>query len=324
MIPQPAKPSLTKPLRGSAEAGGGKPLIALAHRNRLEQTMKSFLGQPIRTRLRVGICARLLRIRSLLLLPFVFCVSSLAGLADSVPVRYVQGTIHGFLEVRAEDGQVVASGDLVQVAHGDEITSRTLFHFKNGSVDDETTVYSQRHQFKLISDHHIQKGPSFPHPMDVMIDCRSGEVTVRSEGKDGKEEVKTDHLDLPADLANGIVPLVLENMTPATQETTVSMLVATPKPRVVKLAVSSRGEERFSVVGSAHEAIHYEIKIELGGVAGVLAPVIGKQPPDIEAWIIGGQAPTFIREQGPLYPEGPIMTIALAGPAWSARSKSGH
>ncbi len=286
--------------------------------------MKSFPSQPTRTRLCLGFCARLLRPRFVPLVLFAFCASSLAGLADPVPVHYVQGTIHGFLEMRTEDGQVVASGDLVQVAHGTEVTSHTLFHFKDGSVDDETTVYSQRHQFKLISDHHIQKGPAFPHPMDVMIDCRSGDVTVRSEGKDGKEELKTDHLDLPADLSNGIVPEVLENISSAATETTVSMLVATPKPRVVKLDISSLGEERFSVAGSAREAIHYEIKIKLGGVAGVVAPVIGKQPPDIEVWIVGGQAPTFIREQGPLYSEGPIMTIALASPVWSEPSKSEH
>ncbi len=49
------------------------------------------------------------------------------------------------------------------------------------------------------------------------------------------------------------------------------MLVATPKPRVVKLVISPRGEEPFLVVGSSRQGIHYEIKIDLGGVAGVVA-----------------------------------------------------
>jgi len=90
----------------------------------------------------------------------------------------------------------------------------------------------------------------------------------------------------------------------------------------VKLAISMRGKERFSVAGAAHEAIHYSIKVELGGVAGVVAPMIGKQPPDIQAWLIGGTAPTFLREVGPLFPEGPIVTIALVGPVWPAIAKS--
>jgi hypothetical protein len=264
------------------------------------------------------------RIRSWSLIAILLCAWGPNAPSEPVPVRHLEGTMHAFLELRSEEGRVLASGDLVQVAHSDQVTARTLFRFKDGSIDDETTVFSQRRNFQLVTDHHIQKGPSFPHPMDILIDRRSSHVTVRSLGKDGKEEVKTDHLDLPADLANGMVPLVVENISPGAPQTTVSMLVATPKPRIVKLVVSSRGEEPFSVVGASHQAIHYEIKIELGGVPGIVAPLIGKQPPNIQAWIIGGQAPTFIREQGPIYPDGPIMTIELASPVWQDAFKSGE
>jgi hypothetical protein len=48
----------------------------------------------------------------------------------------------------------------------------------------------------------------------------------------------------------------------------------------------------------------------------VIAPLIGKAPPNIEIWIIGGNAPTFAREIGPQYAEGPMMTIQLASPVW--------
>lgn len=252
----------------------------------------------------------------------LLCGLGLKAPAEAVRVRHLSGTIHGFLDLRSEDGAVVASGDLIQFTHGGQVTARAVFRFKDGSVDDETTVFSQRGTLQLISDRHIQKGPAFPHPMDVLIDCRSGQVTVRSVGKDGKEEVKTDRLALPADLANGMVPFVIENLPPDTKETTVSMVVAAPKPRIVKLVISSRGEEPFSVVGSSRQSVHYEIKIDLGGVAGVVAPLIGKQPPNIQAWIIGGDAPTFIREQGPMYADGPVMTIELASPIWPDPAKS--
>jgi hypothetical protein len=263
------------------------------------------------------------RIRPWIPIAILVCAWQASASAEPIPVRHVEGTIHGFLELRSGEGDALASGDLVQVAHGDRVTSRVIFHFKDGSIDDETTVYSQRRNFQLISDHHIQKGPTFPHPMDVFIDSRSSQVTVRCAGKDGKEEVKTNHLNLPPDLANGMVPLIIQNLRPDTPETTVSMLVATPKPRLVKLAISSRGEEPFSVVGSSHKALHYEIKIDLGGVAGVVAPLIGKQPPNIQVWTIGGEAPTFVREQGPIYPDGPIMTIELASPVWPDLPKTG-
>ena len=102
------------------------------------------------------------------------------------------------------------------------------------------------------------------------------------------------------------------------------MLVATPKTRMVKLAISSLGEEVFSAAGSSRKAVHYQIKIELGGVAGVVAPVIGKQPPDVQLWITTGPAPTFVREQGPLYAEGPVTTIKLAGTDWPETPKAAH
>jgi hypothetical protein len=264
------------------------------------------------------------RLRMWSMIIMLFFVWRISAQADPIPVRHVQGTIHGFLELRSADGQALASGDSVQIVRGSQVTTHTLFTFKDGSTDDETTVFTQTKTFHLITDHHVQKGPFFPHPMDVLIDTRTGQVTVRSTGKDGKDEVKTDHLVLPLDLANGLVPFAAENMRPDSPETKVSMLVATPKLRLVKLAISSGGDDAFSVVGSPRKAVHYQIKIELGGVAGVVAPVIGKAPPNIQLWLIGGQAPTFVREQGPIYPEGPVMTIQLASPVWPDPPKSGN
>jgi hypothetical protein len=55
-----------------------------------------------------------------------------------------------------------------------------------------------------------------------------------------------------------------------------------------------------------------------------VAPLIGKQPPNIQLWIIGGQAPTFVKEQGPIYADGPILTIELARPVWPNSAKEGE
>jgi hypothetical protein len=243
--------------------------------------------------------------------------------ADPPVVRYVQGAYHGFLELLSPDGQIVAFGDSTQVVHGDRVTSQTIFTFKDGSTDEETAVFSQHHTFELISDHHIQKGPFFPHPLEVFVDARSGQFTTRTTGKDGKEEFKTSHVQLPADLANGIVPLVVENMGAGDSSKTVSMVVATPNPLMAKLVISKIGEDSYSLVGTTRKAIHYEIKIQLGGVAGFVAPLIGKAPPNIELWTVTGQAPTFVREQGPIYADGPVMTIQLISPTWPDSAKSG-
>jgi hypothetical protein len=255
-------------------------------------------------------------LRCLPLIALLGCASQPSAQADPIIVRAPQGSIHGFLELRTSDGHVVASGDATQVVHGDEVTAETIFHFKDGSLDDEITVFSQRRTLQLISDRHIQRGPFFPHPMDVLIDVRSGQVTVRSRGKDGKEEVKTDHIDMPSDLANGLIAQTVENMRPETAEMTVSQIVMTPKPRLVKFVISNLGQDSATVAGASRKAIHYQIKIVLGGIVGFIAPLVGKAPPNIEIWTIGGQATTFAREKGPLYAEGPIMTMQLASPVW--------
>src|ERR1017187_6265478 len=119
-----------------------------------------------------------LRILSWSTITILLCALQPGAQAAPVPVRFTNGTLHGFLELRSAEGHVLASGDLIQVAHGNQVTTRLLFTFKDGSIDDETTVFSQHRNFQLITYHHIQKGTSFPHPIDLLIDARSGKVTL--------------------------------------------------------------------------------------------------------------------------------------------------
>ena len=236
--------------------------------------------------------------------------------AAPVAVRHTEGLVHGFLVLRTLAGETLADGDLTQIARGDRVTSQLVFRFKDGSVHDETAVFSQRRNFRLLNDHLVQKGPAFPHPMEVSIDGSTGQVTVRSTDDDGKEKVATEHLDLPPDAANGLVLTLLKNIRSDASQTKVSMVAATPKPRLVKLAITPQGEEPFSVGGSSRKATHYVVKVEIGGAAGLVAPVLGKQPPETHVWILGGEAPAFVKSEGPLFFGGPVWRIELMSPAW--------
>ena len=240
--------------------------------------------------------------------------------AETVAVRYREGTLHGFLTLRTLEGTTIASGDQVQIPNGDRITSRLVYHFKDGSLDDETAVYSQRDVFRLISDHHIQKGPSFPQPVDISLETSTGQVVVRFTDNDGKEQVTTDHFDFPADLANGLVPTLLKNIRPDVGQITVPYLTTARKPLLIKLEVSAAGKDRFSIGGSYRRATRYVLKIEIGGILGLLAPATGQQPPDILVWILGGEAPSFLKLQGPAYEGGPIWKAELVSPVWPAAS----
>jgi len=237
--------------------------------------------------------------------------------ADPVPIARTQGTFHGFLVLKTPDGMTLASGDLVQVAHGDRVTSRLTFKFRDGSIDDEIAIYSQRKVFRLISDHHIQRGPSFPKPLDMFIDARSGQVTSRNVVSHNKDQKTTqDHLDLDPDICNGLLLPILLNLNPAHSPIRLPMVAPTSKPRLVHLVIASDSEDSISIGGIRRKATNYDIKIELGGISGVVAPLIGKQPADVHFWILGGDAPAFLREEGQFYEDGPIWRVDLVSPVF--------
>jgi len=121
------------------------------------------------------------------------------------------------------EGETLADGDWIQTARGDRVTDHLIFRFNDGSTHDETAVFSQRRSFRLLNAHLVQKGPAFPHPIEMMIETSSGPVTVHYT-EDRKEKVTTERLDLPPDLVNPIMVLtLLQNIRPdAPQTKTVS------------------------------------------------------------------------------------------------------
>ena len=236
--------------------------------------------------------------------------------ASPVAVRYREGLLHGFLVLSTLDGTPIAEGDLAQVPHGNRITSRLIFRFKDGSRQEETAIFSQRSYFRLISYHLVQKGPAFQYATEVSIACSTGQVTVQYTDDDGKEKTANERLKLPPDLGNGIVLTLLKNLPPDSPPIELSMVVATPKPRLVKLAISSLGKDPFTLAGAAHEAQHYVVKVEIGGIAGLVAPLVGKQPPDSHIWILGGESPTFVKSESIAYAGGPMWRVELVAPLW--------
>ena len=237
------------------------------------------------------------------------------GESQTVRVRYREGTVRGFVVLRNEKGGILASGEFSQVPRGDKIKSRLVFYFRDGSVDDETSVYSQKSDFRLISDRHVQRGPSFPDPCEMTVDARSQQVSVRSLSK-GNGEVKTEHVDMPSDLANGILFNLINNLRKDAPKLEVSYLSMSLKPRMVKLAIAFEKEEQFTVAGRHLKALKWNVKPELGGITGIVAPMIGKQPPDLHVWIAEGGVPAIVRVDAALYTGGPIWSIQLASPIW--------
>lgn len=251
--------------------------------------------------------------------PLLLCAQ--LATAQPVAVRQPEGVVHGFLLLRSLDGAILAEGELNQTSAGNRVTSRLTFHFKDGSLHEETAVYSQQPRFKVITTHLVQKGPSFPKPMDFVVDASRGTATVRYQDDDGKPKVESERLKFQPDLANGLMMTVVKNLDPKVKETTVSMVAATPKPRLVKVVISPEGEDSFIVAGNTHKATRYVLKPELGGITGFIAPIIGKQPPDALIWILRGDAPAFLKSESTFYVGGPVWRIELTSPTWQAQAK---
>ena len=245
--------------------------------------------------------------------------ASLYSPAETGAVRQHESAYHGFLVLRDQAGATVGSGEVVQAPHKGHMSVRLVLRLKDGSVDDETTEYSQDGSFHVISDRHIQRGPFFPHPIEYTIDVPTQQVKTVQLDK-GPESACFEHIDLPPDLSNGIVLTLVKNFQSYGLETgedkKVSYLAFSPKRRLVKLAISNVGKQSFKIAGHAFPADHYVIKIDLGGITGVVAPLIGKQPSDVDVWTSSGRIPAIVRVDTALYFGGPTLSIQLANPTW--------
>jgi len=230
--------------------------------------------------------------------------------ADAAPVevRFLEGITRGFLVLRSITGEAVAYGDLIQTAHPDRVESQMVFRFKDGSLYDERVTFSQQHVFTLLSYRLIQKGPSFPEPLDVSFD-RKGHYQVKSVEK-GREETSNGTLDLPADVYNGMTVMILRNL-PAGGAATVHYVAFTPTPRVIKLELAPVGEQKVRLGELETHATRFAVKAKLGSLEGIVAAVLGKKPSECECVIWTKDVPAFIRCEGPLRPKGPVYRFEL-------------
>ena len=101
--------------------------------------------------------------------------------AAPVAVRFTEGVTRGFLVLRTLDGALIASGDLLQVARGGKVESRMLFHFKDGSLFDETVVFTQLRVFAMQSYHLVQRGPAFAEDTEISLQRASGKYSVKTK-----------------------------------------------------------------------------------------------------------------------------------------------
>jgi hypothetical protein len=241
---------------------------------------------------------------------------AVVGPAEAAPVavRYVEGISHGFLVLRSGRGAPLAHGQLIQMVRGERVESRLSFNFVDGSLYDETVTFTQHSVFRLVAYRLIQRGPAFGEASsEVTFDRDSGRYRASSGDKSAEGS-----LDLPEDIYNGMIGMLVRNL-PAGGRATGHLMAFTPKPQLVRSEIAPEGEEKFTVGDATHTSVRYLIKLEVPGLKGAIATLIGKDPPDLRYWVSSGVAPAFLKFEGAMYLKGPIWTIEQVTPRWSSK-----
>jgi hypothetical protein len=240
------------------------------------------------------------------LVALVMLLVACPATADPIQVKYTEGVTRGFPVLRSLSGEKLAQGELAQIPRGgDVVENRLTFRFADGSVYDERVVFSQRDVFTLLSYRIVHRGPSFPETLDATVDRATGRYAVRYQADDDSpEETLTGAVDLPLDVYNGLLSTLMKNL-PVGDSKVVQIVAFTPKPRMIKMLLTPAAEDPMRVNDAAVIATRFLIRPQLGLFASLLVADI----PDVKCWIVGGEAPAFLRFEGPLYFLGPIWRI---------------
>jgi hypothetical protein len=233
--------------------------------------------------------------------------------AAPIEVRVAEGYSHGFVEFFA-GRKTIAHGELVQFPRDEQVENRLTVSFDDGSLYDETVIFTQARFFRLRKYHVVMKGPSFPEATEVTFDDGgSYRASIRRAG--GKDDVAEGHVEVPDDVYNGLTSTMLKNLAPG-ETGAVHQLAFTPKPHLIDATLLPEAEEPFYVGTLARTATRYRVVLKVAGIAGIAATLIGKDPPDVTFWIARGQAPTFVRFEGPLFADGPVWRAERGVPRW--------
>ena len=236
--------------------------------------------------------------------------------AAPVPVRFAEGVTHGFLLLRSLDGELLATGDLLQVVRDGEVDKRMVFQFKDGSVFEESVVFTEQGVYTMLSYRMSQRGPMFSEDTEISLERSTGKYRVSTTDRDdGREKTLEGTIDLPPDVYNGMIFNVVKDLPEGAGET-VHYVAFTPTPRLIQIEMTPAAVQKVLVGELEKSAVHYVLKPRLGAWLKIFATLLGRAPQDQHVWIVPDDVPAFVRFEGPLSPTGPAWRIELTSPRW--------
>jgi hypothetical protein len=255
---------------------------------------------------------RTLNVLRLGLLPLALLLGGTTLAAAPVQVLLPEGSTRGFLRIRSPEGARLGHGELVQRMRGNDLESHLVLSFDDGSIYDEVTAYSQHGVFRLDAYRLTQRGPSFPGA-EIAFDRKTGRYQAKVRGRIGAaEEQASGEFEMPTDLYNGMALTLLKNLPPG-KGVTAQLAAFTPKPRLLRMELRREGEDRVVFGGNAKQATRLLVNLNVGGLTGVVASLMGKTPPDLRYWLVPGEVPAFVRFEGAMFLNGPVWRVEMAG-----------
>jgi hypothetical protein len=253
----------------------------------------------------------------LALVAFALLTATATGaLGAPVAVRTPEVPVYGTLSLSMPGGEALARGEISQTVQRDRVESRLTFWFKDGSLLDEVVSFTQDRVFRLISYRMVQRGRAFPQDIEIAFDRDRGRYAVRTRAKPGDSEERLEGaVEMPADLCNGMAWIITRHLDGANAEC--RMLAFAPRPRLLRMEFVHEGTDSFWPGATAREASRYLVKIEVTGLLGVAAALIGREPPDLRYWIARQPVPTFLRFEGAFFLNGPVWRVELAPARWT-------
>ena len=197
--------------------------------------------------------------------------------------------------------------------------NRLVFRFLDGSLHDETVVFSQKPVLTLVSYTLVQQGPSFPLKLHASFERKTKSYTVRSQ-KEGQEteQVFVGELDLPPDVYNGLTVMVLKNLPPDRTET-IHIVAFMPEPELYEVEILAKGKETLRAGQLRKQVRQYELNPKLSTMTRFFAKLFGKTIPAYHVWILADDIPAFVRFEGPLCDRWTSWRIELGTPQPSGK-----
>ena len=233
--------------------------------------------------------------------------SASADEPQQVKVRHALGTLHGFPSMSDTTGQVIGDGELIQERAGDRVRVRIHWAFADGREIEERDEFRvdgilAQTRFSWIETRKDTELRRFE------VDFPEGTARAVTRNEKGEIEREESKMELSAgrSFTGYGTALAVSELSPGPgEESRITFVAFTPKPRDVTLKVTRDKTERISVAGRPIATDQYTLRAEIPFPASIFVSAR-----DAHLWFTHSPPPALVRAEQPLIAkDDPVVVI---------------